>query len=113
MRSCTNVKYHEPPTSNHTMNLVGLPQLSAEPLPNEGQRVRSLIRQATITSTSRGQTMGFLQCHLAILPKTHADDFWLYCQRNAKACPGSGSDATWSHRAAALGTRCKLGHARP
>ena len=68
------------------MNLVGLPRLSAEPLPNEAQRVRSLIRQATITSTSRGQAMGFLQCNLAILPKTHADEFWLYYQHNAKAC---------------------------
>ena len=69
------------------VNLTSLPQLSAEPQPNEGQRVRSLIRQATITGTSRGQAMGFLQCNLAILPKAHAEDFWLYCQRNARACP--------------------------
>ena len=82
-----SVKSHDPPTAIHTMDLSGLPQLDAEPAPHEAQRVRSLIRQATITGTSRGQAMGFLQCNLAILPKTHADDFWLYCQRNARACP--------------------------
>ena len=69
------------------VNLAALPPLRAEPQPNEGQRVRSLIRQAAITGTSRGQAMGFLQCNLAILPQAHANDFWLYCQRNARACP--------------------------
>ena len=70
-----SVKSHDPPTAIHTMDLSGLPQLDAEPAPHEAQRVRSLIRQATITGTSRGQAMGFLQCNLAILPKAHADDF--------------------------------------
>ena len=82
-----SVKCHDPPTAIHTMDLSGLPQLDAEPAPHEAQRVRSLIRQATITGTSRGQAMGFLQCNLAILPKAQAEDFWLYCQRNARACP--------------------------
>lgn len=71
----------------NAVNLAALPPLRAEPQPNEGQRVRSLIRQAAITGTSRGLAMGFLQCNLAILPQAHANDFWLYCQRNARACP--------------------------
>jgi uncharacterized protein YcsI (UPF0317 family) len=53
----------------------------------ESQRVRGEIRAGRITGTSRGMAHGFVQCNLAILPKDHAFDFLLYCQRNQRACP--------------------------
>lgn len=53
----------------------------------ESQRVRGEIRAGRITGTSRGLALGFVQCNLAILPKAHAFDFLLYCQRNQRACP--------------------------
>lgn len=53
----------------------------------ESQKIRAAIREGQITGTSRGLALGFLQCNLAILPKVHAFDFLLYCQRNQRACP--------------------------
>src|SRR3569623_2827242 len=54
---------------------------------SESQRVRGGIRAGRIDGTSRGMAPGFVQCNLAILPKAHAFDFLLYCQRNQRACP--------------------------
>ena len=34
-----------------------------------------------------GQTPGFAQCNLAILPKKYAFDFLMFCHRNPKSCP--------------------------
>ncbi len=53
----------------------------------ESRHVRQAIRDGSITGTSRGLAPGFVQCNLAILPKTYAFDFMLYCQRNQRACP--------------------------
>ena len=53
----------------------------------EPQRIRREIRAGRITGTSRGLAHGFVQCNLAILPKAHAFDFLLYCQRNQRSCP--------------------------
>lgn len=69
------------------MDLSRLPPLQADPDAHEPQRIRRLIREARITGTSRGLAFGYLQCNLAILPQSHAEDFMAYCQRNARACP--------------------------
>jgi uncharacterized protein YcsI (UPF0317 family) len=53
----------------------------------ESQRLRRDIRAGRVTGTSRGLAPGFVQCNLAIMPKTYAFDFMLYCQRNQRACP--------------------------
>ena len=53
----------------------------------ESECVRRDIRAGRIRGTSRGLALGFVQCNLAILPKTYAFDFLLYCQRNQRACP--------------------------
>jgi uncharacterized protein YcsI (UPF0317 family) len=53
----------------------------------ESERVRREIRAGRITGTSRGLAPGFVQCNLAIMPKEFAFDFFLYCQRNQRACP--------------------------
>jgi uncharacterized protein YcsI (UPF0317 family) len=60
--------------------------MTAAPL-LESERIRRDIRAGHITGTSRGLAHGFVQCNLAILPKDHAFDFMLYCQRNQRACP--------------------------
>ncbi|MBU6224608.1 MAG: DUF1445 domain-containing protein [Burkholderiales bacterium] len=75
------------PALRSAMDLCRLPALHAEPGPHEAQRLRSLIRQGQLSGSSRGMALGFLQCNLAILPAEHAQDFWDYCQRNARACP--------------------------
>ena len=53
----------------------------------ESERVRREIRAGRITGTSRGLALGFVQCNLVLLPRQHAFDFLLYCQRNQRACP--------------------------
>ena len=53
----------------------------------ESQRIRAEIRAGRITGTSRGLAHGFVQCNLAVLPRTYAFDFLLYCQRNQRSCP--------------------------
>jgi uncharacterized protein YcsI (UPF0317 family) len=53
----------------------------------ESERVRREIRAGRLNRTSRGLAPGFLQCNLAILPKSHAFDFLVYCHRNQRACP--------------------------
>ena len=53
----------------------------------ESERVRWEIRQGRITGTSQGLALGFVQCNLVVLPREHAFDFLLYCQRNPRACP--------------------------
>lgn len=53
----------------------------------ESERVRRDIRSGAITGTSRDLAPGFVQCNLAILPRDHAFEFTLYCQRNQRACP--------------------------
>jgi uncharacterized protein YcsI (UPF0317 family) len=55
--------------------------------PLESQRIRAEIRAGRMTGSSRGLAHGFVQCNLAIMPKAHAFDFMLYCQRNQRACP--------------------------
>jgi uncharacterized protein YcsI (UPF0317 family) len=54
---------------------------------SEPQRILAEIRAKRITGTSRGLAHGFVQTNLAILPKEYAFDFFLYCQRNQRACP--------------------------
>lgn len=48
---------------------------------------RAECRAGRYTGTSRGVSLGFLQCNLVILHQRHAYDFLLYCQRNQRACP--------------------------
>jgi uncharacterized protein YcsI (UPF0317 family) len=69
------------------MDLSHLPELEPDPQAHEPRRLRGLIARASITGSSRGQALGYLQCNLAILPKLHASDFLEYCRRNARACP--------------------------
>lgn len=50
-------------------------------------RVRSYIRKGEWTRSTRGIAVGYTQAGLAIMPKSDALDFLVFCQRNPKPCP--------------------------
>jgi len=58
--------------------------LSATSSPAE---VRLACRAGHHTSTTRGLSLGYVQCNLVVLPQVYAYEFLLYCQRNQRACP--------------------------
>ena len=59
-----------------------------DPTPEHPARLaRQAIREGRHTGSSRGLALGYVQCNLVILPRAHAFEFLLYCQRNPKACP--------------------------
>jgi uncharacterized protein YcsI (UPF0317 family) len=49
--------------------------------------LRALIRQGGWNQPTAGLALGYAQTNLVILPKIHAFDFLLFCQRNPKPCP--------------------------
>ena len=48
---------------------------------------RALVRQGSFTGNTSGYAQGFVQGNVVILPKSWADDFLLFCQKNPKPCP--------------------------
>jgi uncharacterized protein YcsI (UPF0317 family) len=51
------------------------------------QQARLDIREKRHTGSTRGLAHGYVVCNLAVVPREHAFEFLLYCQRNARACP--------------------------
>jgi len=49
--------------------------------------IRSACRRGEFTGQTSGRAAGFAQANLVILPRDWAEDFLLFCQRNAKPCP--------------------------
>jgi uncharacterized protein YcsI (UPF0317 family) len=52
-----------------------------------GAAVRQASRDGRLTGPTPGLALGFVQANLVIVPKEHAFDFLLFCQRNPKPCP--------------------------
>lgn len=52
-----------------------------------GSAVRAACRNGSLTSPTPGLALGFVQANLVIVPREHAFDFLLFCQRNPKPCP--------------------------
>ena len=52
-----------------------------------GAAVRQACRTGRLIGPTPGLALGFVQANLVILPKAHAFDFLLFCQRNPKPCP--------------------------
>jgi uncharacterized protein YcsI (UPF0317 family) len=52
-----------------------------------GSAIRQACRSGSLTGPSPGLALGFVQANLVILPREHAYDFLLFCQRNPKPCP--------------------------
>ena len=61
--------------------------MQAIALPTSPKELRELIRGGQLVRPTSGMAPGFVQANLAILPKSLAFDFLLFCQRNVKPCP--------------------------
>lgn len=51
------------------------------------KEVRALIRRGELVRPTAGLAPAYAQANLVILPKDVAFDFFLFCQRNPRACP--------------------------
>jgi uncharacterized protein YcsI (UPF0317 family) len=51
------------------------------------REIRRDIRSKKLTGVTAGLGQGFVQANLAVLPRDHAYDFLLFCQRNPRSCP--------------------------
>src|SRR3989449_8471197 len=51
------------------------------------REIRADIRSGKLRGITAGLGQNFVQANLAVLPKDHAYDFLLFCQRNPRPCP--------------------------
>src|SRR5262245_39813677 len=51
------------------------------------REIRQDIRNAKIKGITAGLGQNYVQANLAVLPRDHAYDFLLFCQRNPRPCP--------------------------
>src|SRR5438034_9472483 len=51
------------------------------------REIRADIRSGKLNGITAGLGQNFVQANLAVLPKDHAYDFLLFCQRNPRPCP--------------------------
>jgi uncharacterized protein YcsI (UPF0317 family) len=51
------------------------------------KEIREAIRLGKWTTVTAGLAPGFVQANLVVLPREHAYDFLLFCQRNPRPCP--------------------------
>src|SRR6266436_5989535 len=51
------------------------------------REIRADIRSGKLSGITAGLGQNFVQANLAVLPREHAYDFLLFCQRNPKPCP--------------------------
>jgi uncharacterized protein YcsI (UPF0317 family) len=59
----------------------------ANPLPQDPNELRNLIRTGVYDGTTAGLSTGYVQANLVVLPRNLAFDFLLFCQRNPRPCP--------------------------
>lgn len=52
-----------------------------------GKALREQCRTGDFTDPTGGQATGFVQANMVVVPREHAFDFLLFCQRNPKPCP--------------------------
>ncbi|MCH8619806.1 putative hydro-lyase [Undibacterium sp. TS12] len=50
-------------------------------------QVRALCRSGEFSGSTAGMAAGHVQANLMMVPREHAFDFLLFCQRNPKPCP--------------------------
>lgn len=50
-------------------------------------QLRQGIRTSEFTQNTSGLMPGYVQCNLVIVPAAYANDFKLFCELNAQACP--------------------------
>ena len=52
-----------------------------------GRQVREACRSGALDGQTSGLAPGFAQANLVVLPREHAYDFLMFCQKNPKPCP--------------------------
>ncbi len=57
------------------------------PIVSEAAELRERIRAGRHIGPTAGLATGAVHANVVILPEAHADDFDLFCRRNAQACP--------------------------
>ncbi len=65
--------------------------------------LRRLIRAGSFSSQTSGQTPGYAQGNIAILPRDYAEEFLRFCQANPKPCPILGMSEPGDPRLPRLG----------
>lgn len=76
--------------------------------PETPAELRAEMRAGRWSSHTVGLVPRHVQGNLVVLPKRHADDFLLYCQRNPKPCPLLAVGDVGSPRVPALGASIDL-----
>lgn len=61
--------------------------MSIAPDAIESRQARLRARSGELTKPTAGLAPGYVQANLAILPRSLASDFLLFCQRNPRSCP--------------------------
>ena len=74
------------------------------------RQVRERIRRGELTRPTAGLCPGYVQANMAVVPKSLAYDFLLFCQRNPKTVSDSGRDRCRFGRTAlaGAGSRCPV-----
>lgn len=67
------------------------------------EQVRAAIRSSRYAGHTAGLARGRLQCNLAILPRSVAGDFRIFCENNPKPCPLAAVSEPGSPRFPRLG----------
>jgi uncharacterized protein YcsI (UPF0317 family) len=70
----------------------------------ESRQARLRARSGELTKPTAGLAPGYVQANLAILPKSLASDFLLFCQRNPRSCPLLGVSDPGDPHLPSLGT---------
>src|SRR4051794_5260232 len=70
---------------------------------NPAREARLRIRSGAHATHTAGLAPGYVQGNLCIVPRAHADDFRLFCERNPKPCPLLAMSAPGDPRLPALG----------
>ena len=65
--------------------------------------VRAEVRAGRWKDRTTGMARGMVQGNLVVLPKEHAEDFRVFCERNPKPCPLIGMTEPGDHSVPALG----------
>jgi uncharacterized protein YcsI (UPF0317 family) len=85
-------------------NLATLPKAGAAAFDRaDPVAVRHAARAGLLTTHTGALAPGFVQANMAILPKSYADEFLLFCQRNPQPCPILGMSEPGDGRVPNLG----------
>ena len=76
------------------VSAVGVQQTQAATPENDdlgtlqtGEQVREACRRGDLKGQTSGLAPGFAQANLVVIPREHAYDFLMFCQKNPKPCP--------------------------